>query len=29
VEDRPLSGDISQVAEAIRRGDFDDEDEKL
>jgi len=29
VEDRPLSGDITQVAEAIRRGDFDDEDEKL
>jgi histidine ammonia-lyase len=29
VQDRPLSGDITQVAEAIRRGDFDGEDEKL
>jgi len=29
MQDRPLSGDISQVAEAIRRGDFDSEDEKL
>jgi len=28
-EDRPLSGDIASVAEAIRRGDFDSEDEKL
>src|SRR5437773_11090042 len=26
--DRPLSGDIARVAEAIRRGDFDGEDEK-
>ncbi|PYL03520.1 MAG: histidine ammonia-lyase [Verrucomicrobia bacterium] len=29
VQDRPLSGDITQVAEAIRRGDFDGEDKKL
>ena len=29
VQDRPLSGDITQVAEAILRGDFDDEDRKL
>ena len=28
-EDRALSGDIASVAEAIRRGDFDSEDEKL
>src|SRR5438034_1297836 len=28
VQDRPLSGDITQVAEAIRRGDFDGEDKK-
>src|SRR5438876_1826175 len=27
--DRPLSGDIANVAGAIRRGDFDAEDEKL
>ena len=27
-QDRSLSGDIAHVAEAIRRGDFDDEDEK-
>src|SRR6266571_5317742 len=27
--DRPLSGDIARVAEAIRRGDFEVEDEKL
>src|SRR6266480_3001619 len=29
MQDRPLSGDIARVAEAIRRGDFDSEDEKL
>jgi histidine ammonia-lyase len=29
VQDRPLSGDIARVAEAIRRGDFDDEDKTL
>jgi histidine ammonia-lyase len=29
VQDRPLSGDIAQVAEAIRRGDFDGEEKKL
>src|SRR6266852_1078450 len=28
-EDRPLSGDIARVAEAIRRGDFDSGHEKL
>jgi histidine ammonia-lyase len=28
-QDRPLSGDIARVAEAIRRGDFDSGDEKL
>jgi histidine ammonia-lyase len=28
-EDRVLSNDITRVAEAIRRGDFDDEHEKL
>jgi histidine ammonia-lyase len=28
-EDRALSNDITHVAEAIRRGDFDDEHEKL
>ena len=27
-QDRSLSGDIAHVAEAIRRGDFDDESEK-
>src|SRR5215470_2198661 len=27
-QDRALSGDIARVAEAIRRGDFDDEHEK-
>jgi histidine ammonia-lyase len=27
-EDRSLSSDIARVAEAIRRGDFDSEDEK-
>jgi histidine ammonia-lyase len=27
-QDRSLSGDIAHVAQAIRRGDFDDEDEK-
>jgi histidine ammonia-lyase len=27
-QDRPLSNDIAQVAEAIRRGDFDGEDEE-
>jgi len=29
VQDRPLSDDITQVAEAIRRGDFDGEGKKL
>ena len=29
VQDRPLSGDIAQVAEAIRRGDFDGKNKKL
>jgi histidine ammonia-lyase len=29
VQDRPLSGDIARVAEAIRRGDFDTEGGKL
>jgi histidine ammonia-lyase len=29
MQDRPLSGDIARVAEAIRRGDFDTEGEKL
>jgi histidine ammonia-lyase len=28
-QDRPLANDIARVAEAIRRGDFDSEDEKL
>jgi histidine ammonia-lyase len=28
MQDRPLSGDITQVAESIRRGDFDAEDDK-
>jgi histidine ammonia-lyase len=28
-QDRPLSGDIARVAEAIRRGDFDSGHEKL
>jgi histidine ammonia-lyase len=28
-QDRPLANDIARVAEAIRRGDFDDEDEEL
>jgi hypothetical protein len=28
VQDRSLSADITHVAEAIRRGDFDLEDEK-
>ena len=28
MQDRSLSGDIAHVAEAIRRGDFDDESEK-
>jgi len=27
-QDRPLSGDIARVAEAVRQGDFDDEAEK-
>jgi histidine ammonia-lyase len=29
IHDRPLAKDIARVAEAIRRGDFDDEDERL
>jgi len=29
IQDRSLSNDIARVAEAIRRGDFDSEDEKL
>jgi histidine ammonia-lyase len=29
VHDRPLANDIARVAEAIRRGDFDSEDENL
>src|ERR1041385_2632497 len=28
-EDRALSGDIASVAEAVRRGDFDNKDEKV
>jgi histidine ammonia-lyase len=28
-QDRPLASDIARVAEAIRRGDFDSEDEEL
>ena len=28
-QDRPLANDIARVAEAIRRGDFDDEDAEL
>jgi histidine ammonia-lyase len=28
-QDRSLAKDIARVAEAIRRGDFDSEDEKL
>jgi histidine ammonia-lyase len=29
LQDRPLSGDIARVAEAIRQGEFDTEGEKL
>ena len=29
IQDRSLSNDIARVAEGIRRGDFDSEDEKL
>jgi hypothetical protein len=29
MQDRPLSGDIACVAEAIRQGEFDAEGEKL
>jgi histidine ammonia-lyase len=28
MQDRPLAADITRVAEAIRRGDFDDQEEK-